>query len=180
MISSIPPRFFWDFVMAGWSAAAKPPMFVHVGVLGNTSWAAAWDPRTRIIGLPERSSHPLQSAIVGDLCPATGQTERCFLAPGLCGYPADERPYNFIHLPWKQLAVVNFTSHEACDFCFRVMKCIAGAEGLPQCITSGPQKTVFCPKESLGLVTGAANELAGCENACRLGMMVVWIVDYFV
>ena len=40
---------------------------------------------------------------------------------------ATQRPYNFIHLPWKQLAVVNFISHEECNFCFRVMKCLAGA-----------------------------------------------------
>ena len=49
----------------------------------------------------------------------------------LCGYPAEQRPYNFIHLPWKQLAVVNFVSHEACDFCFRVLKCLAGVPGVP-------------------------------------------------
>jgi len=49
----------------------------------------------------------------------------------LCGYPAEQRPYNFIHLPWKQLAVVNFVSHEACDFAFRVLKCLAGVPGVP-------------------------------------------------
>lgn len=48
-----------------------------------------------------------------------------------CGYPATQRPYNFIHLPWKQLAVVNFISHEECNFCFRVMKCLAGVPGVP-------------------------------------------------
>ena len=43
---------------------------------------------------------------------------------------AEQRPYNFIHLPWKQLAVVNFVSHEACNFCFRVLKCLAGRQCL--------------------------------------------------
>lgn len=38
----------------------------------------------------------------------------------------NSRPYNFIHLPWKQLAVVNFVTPEACDSCYRVMKCLAG------------------------------------------------------
>lgn len=35
------------------------------------------------------------------------------LLAGLCGYNNQSRPYNFIHLPWKQLAVVNFMTHVA-------------------------------------------------------------------
>ena len=46
----------------------------------------------------------------------------------LCGF--SNRNYNFVHLPWKQLAIVNFTSTEACEFCFLVMKRLAGAPGV--------------------------------------------------
>ena len=36
-----------------------------------------------------------------------------------------------MHLPWKQLAVVNFVSPEECAFCFRMVKRLAGARGCP-------------------------------------------------
>eukprot|EP00913_Durusdinium_trenchii_P010050 g9431.t1 len=74
---------------------------------------------------------PVATSILFKLSAKLSQADFVIALHRLCGYPADERPYNFIHLPWKQLAVVNFTSHEACDFCFRVMKCIAGVPGVP-------------------------------------------------
>lgn len=38
--------------------------------------------------------------------------------------------YNFVHLPWKQLAIVNFTRSEICHHCFHLMKEAAGTPGL--------------------------------------------------
>jgi len=38
--------------------------------------------------------------------------------------------YNFVHFPWKQLAIVNFTSAEICAHCFQVMKWASGAPGV--------------------------------------------------
>ncbi|CAK8999001.1 unnamed protein product [Durusdinium trenchii] len=74
---------------------------------------------------------PAATSILFKLSTKLSQEDFVVALHRLCGYHANQRPYNFIHLPWKQLAVVNFTSHEACDFCFRVMKCLSGAPGVP-------------------------------------------------
>ena len=50
----------------------------------------------------------------------------------LCGI--SKHQYNFVHLPWKQLAIVNFTNSEICDRCFQVMKQVAGTPGV--CVAS--------------------------------------------
>ncbi|CAK8999422.1 Serine/threonine-protein phosphatase rdgC, partial [Durusdinium trenchii] len=47
------------------------------------------------------------------------------------------KPYDFVHLPWSKLAVVNFTSPEACVVCFDIMKMVAG-----------PSARVACPERS--------------------------------
>ncbi|CAJ1331408.1 unnamed protein product [Effrenium voratum] len=36
----------------------------------------------------------------------------------LCGFSPWSRPYDFVHLPWSSLAIVNFVSEEACAVCF--------------------------------------------------------------
>ncbi|CAE7396449.1 unnamed protein product [Symbiodinium sp. CCMP2592] len=42
--------------------------------------------------------------------------------------PENQTPaYDFVHLPWKKLAVVNFTSPEACQSCLRVMRALVGS-----------------------------------------------------
>jgi len=46
----------------------------------------------------------------------------------LCGISKFQ--YNFVHLPWKQLAIVNFTKSEICDHCFQVVKQVAGTPGV--------------------------------------------------
>ena len=46
----------------------------------------------------------------------------------LCGISKFQ--YNFVHLPWKQLAIVNFTRSEICDHCFQVVKQVAGIPGV--------------------------------------------------
>eukprot|EP00438_Fugacium_kawagutii_P025150 Skav208304 [mRNA] locus=scaffold897:283798:284469:+ [translate_table: standard] len=46
----------------------------------------------------------------------------------LCGI--SKYQYNFVHFPWKQLAIVNFTSAEICARCFQVLNLAAGVPGV--------------------------------------------------
>lgn len=64
---------------------------------------------------------------------ASKQTQEAFIfnLHNICGYWPKQRPYNFVHLPWKQLAVVNFVSHEECVFCFHMVQRVAGTPGCP-------------------------------------------------
>jgi len=72
----------------------------------------------------------------------------------LCGISMYE--YNFVHLPWKQLAIVNFTSTAICDHCFQVMKQAAGAPGV--CVAN----------LQAGLHQGLAANLAYfCAKCCQ-------------
>ncbi|CAJ1393697.1 unnamed protein product, partial [Effrenium voratum] len=47
----------------------------------------------------------------------------------LCGQ-WHQKPYDFVHLPWAKLAVVNFISHEACASFFNMVKALAGLPGI--------------------------------------------------
>ncbi|CAJ1337990.1 unnamed protein product [Effrenium voratum] len=47
-----------------------------------------------------------------------------------CKYSWDKRPYDFVHLPWSKLAVVNFVSVDACTSCFQMMNAVAGYPGV--------------------------------------------------
>lgn len=72
----------------------------------------------------------------------------------LCGISKYE--YNFVHLPWKQLAIVNFISPAICDHCFQVMKQAAGAPGV--CVAN----------LQAGLHQGLAANLAYfCAKCCQ-------------
>lgn len=37
--------------------------------------------------------------------------------------------FDLVHLPWKKLAVINFTSPQTCAKCFQIFSMIAGKEG---------------------------------------------------
>ena len=50
----------------------------------------------------------------------------------LCGFSHNPRPYDFVHLPWQKLAVVNFTSSDNCRRCFEVIRLLEG--GADTCI----------------------------------------------
>ena len=72
----------------------------------------------------------------------------------LCGISVNE--YNFVHLPWKQLAIVNFTSTEICDHVKAVMQQAAGAPGV--CVAN----------LQAGLHQGLAANLAYfCAKCCQ-------------
>lgn len=64
---------------------------------------------------------------------ASKQTQEAFIfnLHNICGYWPKQRPYNFVHLPWKQLAVVNFVSNEECVFCFHMVQRVAGTPSCP-------------------------------------------------
>ena len=51
----------------------------------------------------------------------------------LCGFSEQQRPYDFVHLPWQKLAVVNFTSAENCKRCFDVIRTLEGSAGACIC-----------------------------------------------
>mmetsp|Transcript_60296 Transcript_60296/g.140921 ORF Transcript_60296/g.140921 Transcript_60296/m.140921 type:complete len:181 (-) Transcript_60296:343-885(-) len=39
----------------------------------------------------------------------------------ICGYSMEDKPYDFVHLPWQKLAVVNFSDPERCRSCFNAV-----------------------------------------------------------
>lgn len=57
-----------------------------------------------------------------------------------CGYAKSYRPYDFVHLPWCKLVVVNFVDAEACAYCYAKTKklldsgagCVAGVRSAAQ------------------------------------------------
>ena len=91
-----------------------------------------------------------------------------------------QRPYNYVHLPWAKLAVVNFTRSEECNIFLQMMDAIAG---LPGVCVAGVRRAAhqglegnlahFCAKRShsssyanLPLVF-VGNELVPLEWACK-------------
>mmetsp|Transcript_136268 Transcript_136268/g.322852 ORF Transcript_136268/g.322852 Transcript_136268/m.322852 type:complete len:149 (-) Transcript_136268:195-641(-) len=48
----------------------------------------------------------------------------------LVAVPEVPYPYDFVHLPWKKLAVVNFISSSVCARCHYVLRLIAEEEGI--------------------------------------------------
>ena len=52
----------------------------------------------------------------------------------LCGFSGAVRPYDFVHLPWQKLAVVNFTDPADCKRCFEVIRGLEDSEDSRACI----------------------------------------------
>ncbi|CAJ1363981.1 unnamed protein product [Effrenium voratum] len=71
-------------------------------------------------GLAGRAERP--SALMFRLFRKMSQEEFLHEFDALFGYGNGFRPYNFVHLPWTSLAVVNFTSTKACADCFALSK----------------------------------------------------------
>lgn len=77
------------------------------------------------------------------------------------------KPYDFIHLPWSKLAVVNFTSPKACGVCFEVLKLVAGRPGV--CVTD------VCEALQQGLAPNLAHFCAKCQQSSKVSLPLVFI-----
>lgn len=66
-----------------------------------------------------------------------------------------------MHLPWKQLAIVNFVSHEECVFCYQMVR---RAAGTPGCIISDLREGMHKGlAENLAYFCAKCSGLARCE-----------------
>ena len=77
------------------------------------------------------------------------------------------KPYDFVHLPWSKLAVVNFTSPKACGVCFEVLKLVAGMPGV--CVTD------VCEALQQGLAPNLAHFCAKCQQNSKVSLPLVFI-----
>eukprot|EP00913_Durusdinium_trenchii_P003033 g2804.t1 len=85
---------------------------------------------------------------------------------------AERKPYDFVHLPWSKLAVVNFTSPEACVVCFDIMKMVAGMPGV--------NITDVCEALHHGLAANLAHFITKSQQASKISMPLVFISGHRV
>ncbi|CAJ1335177.1 unnamed protein product [Effrenium voratum] len=86
-----------------------------------------------------------------------------------CGYGRSHRPYNFVHLPWSKLAVVNFIDAETCAHCFsQTKKMVDSAAGCVMGVRAAEQH---------GLMNSLADFYARAQPGLKTSKRVPLVFD---
>ncbi|CAK9058464.1 unnamed protein product [Durusdinium trenchii] len=117
------------------------------------------------------------TALLFKLSQKTNEEEFLNILHSFCGpmwqmQVAERKPYDFVHLPWSKLAVVNFTSPEACVVCFDMMKMVAGMPGV--------NITDVCEALHHGLAANLAHFITKSQQASKISMPLVFISGHRV